>query len=123
MVGSNRSAAEVAGVEAWRTVTGSYVLAGLFTGVAAVLMAARYSSGDLELGAGTDYSAISALLVGGTAIEGGRGSPLRTLFGAFGIAMVQALLVLWGFGTPMQFLAVGVIVLAVIMLQTLGSRR
>jgi ribose/xylose/arabinose/galactoside ABC-type transport system permease subunit len=93
MVGSNRRAAEV-------------------------LMAARYGSGDLELGIGYDYSAISALLVGGTAIQGGQGSAVRTMFGAFGIATVEALLVLWGFSTQAQYLAIGVIVLAVVMLQT-----
>ena len=123
MVGSNARAARAAGIVIWRTVTGAYVWAGLFTAVSAVLMAARYASGDMEHGIGYDYHAISAVLVGGTAIQGGDGSALRTLLGTVIISVIQGLLLLWGFSTQMQYLIVGVIVLGVIMLHTLGEAR
>ena len=123
MVGSNHRAAVAAGLVTWRTVTGAYVVAGLFTAFSAVLMAARYASGDMEHGIGYDYHAISAVLVGGTAIQGGEGSALRTLWGTVIISVIQGLLLLWGFSTQMQYLIVGVIVLIVIMLQTLGESR
>jgi len=86
-------------------------------------MAARYASGDMEHGIGYDYHAISAVLVGGTAIQGGEGSAVRTLVGTGIIAVIQGLLLLWGFSTSMQYLIVGIIVLGVIMLQTLGETR
>src|SRR5262249_1524681 len=121
MVGSNHRPAVAAGIVTWRTITGAYVVAGLFTALSAVLMAARYASGDMEHGIGYDYHAISAVLVGGTAIQGGEGSTLRTLAGTVIISLVQGLLLLWGFSTPMQYLIVGVIVLGVIMLHTLGE--
>jgi len=123
MVGSNLRAAQAVGVETWRTVTGAYVVAGLCTAFSAVLMAARYASGDMEHGLGYDYQAISAVLVGGTFIGGGEGSALRTLFGAFIIAVVEGLLLLNGFTTQWQYLTIGLIVLAVMMLQTLGEER
>ena len=123
MVGSNHRAAVAAGIVTWRTVTGAYVVAGLFTALSAVLMAARYASGDMEHGIGYDYQAISAVLVGGTAIQGGEGSAWRTLLGTVIISVIQGLLLLWGFATPMQYLIVGIIVLGVIMLQTLGESR
>jgi ribose/xylose/arabinose/galactoside ABC-type transport system permease subunit len=122
MVGSNRRAAEAVGIEPWRTVTGAYLVAGGFTAFSSVLMAARYASGDMEHGLGYDYQAISAVLVGGTVIAGGQGSVLRTLAGAFFIAVVQGLLLLNGFSTQWQYLMIGLIVLVVIMLQTLGER-
>jgi ribose/xylose/arabinose/galactoside ABC-type transport system permease subunit len=121
MVGSNIRAAEAAGVETWHTVTGAYVIAGLCTACSAALMAARYASGDMEHGIGYDYQAISAVLVGGAAIGGGEGSALRTLAGAFIIALVEGLLLLNGFSTQMQYLTIGIIVLGVIMLHTLGE--
>jgi ribose/xylose/arabinose/galactoside ABC-type transport system permease subunit len=121
MVGSNWRAALAAGLEPARVVLGAYVAAGLCTALAGILMAARYSSGDLELGLGYDYSAISAVLVGGTAISGGEGSAIRTLIGAFIIAICQVLLLLHGFSPQIQYLAIGVIVLFVIMLQTLAD--
>ena len=119
MVGSNWRAALAAGLEPARVVLGAYVGAGLCTALAGILMAARYSSGDLELGLGYTYHAISAVLVGGTAIVGGEGSALRSLVGAFIIGICQVLLLLHGFSTQIQYLSIGLIVLFVIMLQTL----
>ncbi len=123
MVGSNWRAALAAGLEPARIVLGAYVAAGLCTALAGILMAARYSSGDLELGLGYDYNAISAVLVGGTAISGGEGSAIRSLVGAFIIGICQALLLLNGFSTQIQYLVIGVIVLLVIMLQTLADAQ
>lgn len=119
MVGSNWRASVAAGLAPARIVLGAYIAAGLCTALAGILMAARYSSGDLELGLGYDYSAISAVLVGGTVISGGEGSAVRSMVGAFIIAVCQVLLLLNGFSTQAQYLAIGVIVLVVIMLQTL----
>jgi ribose/xylose/arabinose/galactoside ABC-type transport system permease subunit len=123
MVGSNWRAALAAGLNPARIVLGAYIAAGFCTALAGILMAARYSSGDLELGLGYDYSAISAVLVGGTAISGGEGSAIRTLLGAFIIAICQVLLLLHGFSSQIQYLAIGVIVLVVIMLQTLADEH
>jgi ribose transport system permease protein len=119
MVGSSWRASVAAGLAPALIVLGAYIAAGLSTALAGILMAARYSSGDLELGLGYDYSAISAVLVGGTAISGGEGSAVRSMVGAFIIAVCQVLLLLNGFSTQAQYLAIGVIVLVVIMLQTL----
>ncbi len=117
LVGTNPRAAKAAGIEPWRTVLWAYVAAGLFTAVSAVLVAARYRSGDMEHGIGYEYRAISAVLVGGTAIQGGEGSVVRTLAGTLFIAVMQGLLILRGFGIEMQYLLIGLIVLGVIMLQ------
>jgi ribose/xylose/arabinose/galactoside ABC-type transport system permease subunit len=117
LVGTNPRAAKAAGIEPWRTVTWVYGIAGLFTAISAVLIAARYQSGDMEHGIGYEYQAVSAVLVGGTAIQGGEGSVLRTLAGTLFIAMMQGVLVLRGFGIEMQYLLIGALVLAVIILQ------
>ena len=69
MVGSNLRAAIAAGVNTASAITVAYVLAGACSAVSGVLLAARYGSGDMELGTGYDYTAIAAVLVGGTAIQ------------------------------------------------------
>jgi ribose/xylose/arabinose/galactoside ABC-type transport system permease subunit len=117
MVGSNERAAFAAGIGIPATITWAYIAAGLFTGIAAILIAARHASGDMEHGLGLDYAAISAVIVGGNAIEGGRGSALRAATGLLVITVMQGVLILHGFSTPMQHLAIGVIVLVVIVLQ------
>jgi ribose/xylose/arabinose/galactoside ABC-type transport system permease subunit len=123
MVGSNPRAAAAAGIRTALTVTVAYGLAGAFTSVSGVLLAARYGSGDMELGAGYDYSAIAAVLVGGTAIQGGSGSVVRTLIGVTVIAIVEVVLLLRGFSQQLQYLITGLIVLGVIMLHTLGEKH
>ncbi len=122
MVGSNPRAAEAAGIRPWRTISGAYLLAGLFSAVSGILIGARYGLGDMELGIGFDYDAIAGVLVGGTAIHGGEGSVLRTLLGVAVIAVVQVLLLLHGFSKEIQYLMTGLIVLGVIMLHTMGRR-
>jgi ribose/xylose/arabinose/galactoside ABC-type transport system permease subunit len=123
MVGSNLRAAIAAGVNTARAVTLAYVLAGACSAVSGVLLAARYGSGDMELGTGYDYTAIAAVLVGGTAIGGGSGSVVRTLVGVTVIAVIATVLLLRGFSQQWQYLITGLIVLAVIMLHTIGERR
>jgi ribose/xylose/arabinose/galactoside ABC-type transport system permease subunit len=117
LAGSNPRALLAAGMEPWRSAAWAYAIAGLFTSVSAVLIAARYGSGELQHGAGFEYGAISAVLVGGTVIHGGRGSVLQTVLGALLIAVLQAVLVLRGFNTQIQQLALGIVVLLVIVLQ------
>jgi ribose/xylose/arabinose/galactoside ABC-type transport system permease subunit len=123
MVGSNLRAAIAAGINTAKTVTVAYVLAGACSAVSGVLLAARYASGDMELGLGYDYTAIAAVLVGGTAIQGGSGSVMRTLIGVTMIAIIATVLLLRGFSQQWQYLITGMIVLAVIMLHTIGERR
>jgi len=123
MVGSNPRAAAAAGVRTAVTVAVAYGLAGLFAAVSGVLLAARYGSGDMELGAGYDYTAIAAVLVGGTSIQGGSGSVVRTLIGVTVIAIVEVVLLLQGYSQQLQYLITGLIVLGVIMLHTLGEKH
>lgn len=123
MVGSNPRAAVAAGVNSGLAVTVAYCLAGACSAVSGVLLAARYGSGDMELGTGYDYTAIAAVLVGGTAIQGGSGSVVRTLIGVTVIAIIEVVLLLRGFSQQLQVLFTGLIVLAVIMLHTIGERR
>ncbi len=123
MVGSNSRAANAVGVSPGFAITVAYALAGAFSAVAGVLLAARYGSGDMELGTGYDYTAIAAVLVGGTAIQGGSGSVVRTLIGVTVIATIEVVLLLRGFSQQLQYLFTGLIVLAVIMLHSIGERR
>ena len=123
MVGSSCRAAEAVGVSTWRTVTGAYVWAGFFTSLAGVMLAIRYDSANMDYGVAYDYDAIAAVLVGGTAIGGGNGSAVRTFAGAMVIAAVQVMLLLRGLRQEWQYLAAGLIVLTVIILQARGSER
>jgi ribose/xylose/arabinose/galactoside ABC-type transport system permease subunit len=122
LIGSSFRAAEAVGIHTWRTVTGAYLWAGLFTAPAGIMLAMRYDAASMNYGVGYEYDAIAAVLVGGTVIKGGEGSVLRTLAGALVIGIIQVVLVLQGLRTEWQYLIAGLIVLGVIALQTQGTR-
>lgn len=123
MIGNSPRAAEAAGIRTWRSITGAYIVAGICTAVPGVMLASRYGLANMEYGIGYDYDAIAAVLVGGTAIHGGEGNVLRTFLGVVVIAVVQVVVLLYGFRQEWQYLITGLIVLAVIMLHTVGGDR
>ena len=87
------------------------------------MLATRYDAANMDYGVAYDYDAIAAVLVGGTAIGGGHGSAIRTFAGAMVIAAVQVMLLLRGLRQEWQYLAAGLIVLGVIILQARGNGR
>jgi ribose/xylose/arabinose/galactoside ABC-type transport system permease subunit len=118
MVGSSFRAARAAGLPSRATTVGAYCFAGLFSSVTGILLALRYGRAGMEFGLGYDYSAIAAVLVGGSSIAGGHGSAVRTFAGMMIIGIVQVVLLLRGFRQEWQYLITGAIVLGVIMLNS-----
>jgi len=121
MVGGSLRAAEAVGVRTWRTISGAYLWAGVFSALAGIMLAIRYDSASMDFGVGYEYEAVAAVLVGGTAVKGGEGSVVRTLAGALIIAIIQVVLLLKGLRQEWQYLLAGLIVLAVVILQTRGA--
>jgi len=80
-VGSDREAARLAGIEPVRVVFLVFVLMGALTGLAGLLNAVRFSSVPSSAGLGLELKAVAAVVVGGTAIRGGRGTLLGTFIG------------------------------------------
>ena len=80
-VGSDREAARLAGIEPDRVIFWVFVLMGALTGLAAYLNAARFSAVPGNIGIGLELKAVAAVVVGGTAIRGGRGTLPGTLVG------------------------------------------
>jgi len=113
-VGGNAKAAHLSGINVPLTQFLAFVIAGLMTGVGAVLMAARLNSGSPNYGAGLELQAIAAAVIGGASLAGGRGDVLATLLGAMTITIVQNGLNLNAVPTSTQGLVIGlIIVLAV----------
>ena len=79
--GSNREAARLAGLDTSLIVFAVFVVAGALTGLAALLNAVRFNQIPTNAGLGLEMKVIAAVVVGGTAITGGRGSLAGTLLG------------------------------------------
>jgi ribose transport system permease protein len=120
--GENKKAARAAAISVATISAGAFAVAGACTGLAGVLIGAANQNASLFIESTYTFDAIAAVLVGGTAVTGGRGSASRTLFGAIVIATISSLLLLRGYSTGIQILVKGVIVLVVVVLVRLGSR-
>ncbi|CAN5205241.1 ABC transporter permease [soil metagenome] len=91
-VGSDEEAARLAGIDSKGTILGAFVLTGALVGLGAVLNVVRFSVVPSNTGLGLELQAVAAVVVGGTAITGGRGTVVGTfvgvlLLGTIGTAM------------------------------------
>ncbi len=96
-VGSDAEAARLAGINGPNVVFGIFALMGALTGIAALLNAIRFSEIPGNSGVGLELKAIAAVVVGGTAITGGRGTLIGTLIG---VALLGTI------GTALTFLGI-----------------
>jgi ribose transport system permease protein len=113
-LGSNEEATRLSGVNVVRWKIAIYTLAGVFSGLGGVLIAARLNSAQPALGLGYELDAIAAAVIGGTSLSGGEGSILGTVIGAFIIStLTNGLRIL---SVPQEWQTVitgGIVILAV----------
>ena len=87
-IGSNEAATALSGVNVRRWKIIVYTMAGLFVGLAGVLSASRLSSAQPTGGLGLELEAIAAVVIGGTSLQGGKGSIIGTVIGALIMAVL-----------------------------------
>jgi fructose transport system permease protein len=110
-VGNSPEAARLTGIPVDRVILGVYALAGLFYGIAALLSVARTGVGDPQAGQTENLDAITAVVLGGTSLFGGRGIILGTLVGAVIVGVFRNGLTLMGVASVYQTLITGILVI------------
>lgn len=95
-VGGNATAAQLCGINVRRVRILIFTLSGLLAAVTGILLAARLGSGNAGAANGLEFDVIAAVVVGGTALSGGRGSLFGTLLGVLVITLIGNGLVLLG---------------------------
>ncbi len=117
-VGSNERASKLSGIDINKIKRRVYAIIGLLVGVAAVIQVSRIGSMDYaNAGSGYEMDAISAVIVGGTSMSGGKGTILGTIFGTLIIAVMNNLLNLLGVPPFLREAFKGVIVIGAVLLQ------
>ncbi len=110
--GGNRDAAWLSGIRVNRVLLVAYALCGLCAGLAGVLVASRLNAGYSHAGEFYELDAVTAVVVGGTSLFGGRGSIWGTLAGAFFIGVLNNGLNLFNVAAYDQLMLKGVVLLA-----------
>jgi fructose transport system permease protein len=123
-IGNNPEAVRLAGVSTDRLLILVYTVAGLLYGVAALLLIARTEVGDPQTGVAGNFNleSITAVVLGGTSLFGGRGNVLGTLIGALIIGVFRNGLLLMGIPSIYQLLITGVLVIMAVSVDQLSQR-
>jgi simple sugar transport system permease protein len=115
-VGGNAEATRLSGINVPRVRVVVFTLTGLAAAVVGVLQSARLSSGTASIGIGVEFDAIAAVIIGGTALSGGRGSVLGTFIGVIFITVLGNGMVLLGVNPYAQDVVRGAVVLVAVLI-------
>jgi fructose transport system permease protein len=113
-VGDDIEAARLAGIRTDRVLLSVYVVAGLICAIAAWALIGRIGSASPQAGQTSNLDAITAVVIGGTSLFGGRGSIVGTLLGALIVGVFRNGLALWGVNVLWQEFTVGVLIIVAV---------
>lgn len=122
-IGSNEEAVRLSGVNTKRWKIMIYSFAGIFTGLAGVIIASRLDSAQPQIGVGYELQAIAAVIIGGTSLMGGRGTILGTVIGALIMSVVINGLRIMSIQTEWQNVVVGIVILLAVYADNLRNRQ
>ncbi len=121
-VGNNPEATRLVGIPTQRVLLGVYVIAGAFYGIASLLSVARTGVGDPNAGQTENLDAITAVVLGGTSLFGGRGVVLGSLVGALIVGVFRNGLTLMGVSSIYQVLVTGILVILAVAADQLSRK-
>jgi fructose transport system permease protein len=122
-VGNSPEAARLTGINTRKLLLTVYATAGLIYGIASLLSIARTSVGDPNAGQTDNLDSITAVVLGGTSLFGGRGSVIGTLIGALIVGVIRSGLQIIGVDSIYQILITGILVIVAVALDQLSRRR
>lgn len=122
-MGNNPEAARLMGIPTRRLILAVYTFAGLTYGIAALLAVARTGVGDPQAGQTDNLESITAVVLGGTSLFGGRGVILGSLVGALIVGVFRNGLTLMGVASVYQILITGILVILAVATDQLSRRQ
>ncbi len=120
--GSNAAAARLAGIDPDRVVFWVFTLIGALTGAAALFNSVRFNQIPSNAGVGMEMQVIAAVIVGGTAVTGGRGTVAGTLLGVILLGMIGPALTFLGVSAYWEHAIQGGIILAAVAIDAVSIR-
>lgn len=122
-IGGNLEAARLAGIAVDRVKIAIFAVQGLMAGLAGVVLASRMTSGQPNSSVGLSLDVISACVLGGVSLSGGKGTMLGTIVGVFIMGTVQNAMNLLNIPTFYQYVARGIILLLAVLFDQMRQKR
>jgi Ribose/xylose/arabinose/galactoside ABC-type transport systems, permease components len=122
-IGSNVEAAKLSGVDVGRIKILVYTLCGFFTAIAGVIMLSRINSGLSITGGGFEFSVLTACVLGGVSINGGKGTMMGAFIGVLIIGVLNNGLILLNIGEYAQLVLRGFVLLLAVVYDTMSRDR
>ena len=121
--GGNERAAELSGVPVKRVKITVYVLSGVCAAVAGLVLSSQLTSAGPTAGTTYELTAIAAVVIGGAALTGGRGTVIGTMLGAFVIGFLSDGLVIIGVSAYWQTVFTGAVIVTAVLLNSIKYGR
>ena len=116
-IGGNSEAARLAGVRVTLTLIIVYAISAVFAGSAGIILTGRLSLGTAIVGQGAELDAIAAVVIGGASMNGGKGTVINTVIGAFVIGLIVNIMNINQIPAYPQLITRGVIILIAVIWQ------
>jgi len=122
-IGSNPKAALLSGINVSGLQILSFTIMGFLAGVAGILYASRIATATSTVGAGAELQAITAVILGGASLSGGRGTIWGALIGVFFMGLMKNVLIISRFSSEWQGIVLGAVLVAAVAIDSLMNRR
>ncbi len=123
IVGSNYDVGKMSGINVTKTVMGAFILSSVFASIAGVFMTSLNQVGAFYIGQGYDFMAVTAIILGGMSLAGGRGNMLGVFGGVFTLGLISNIMTLIGIGTFTQKMITGIIFVIVVAVNARSLRK
>ena len=121
-VGGNLEAAKYTGIKTKRILMSVYIISGLASALAGIMIASRMYSANGLIGQGYELDAIAAVIIGGTSFTGGKGTLIGTLFGAILMGVLNNWMTLMGISYYWQQVVRGTVIVIAVIVDTLRTK-
>ena len=122
-IGSNAKAAHLSGIAVERLQVLAFTLVGLIAGLAGIVYAARVATASSTVGMGKELGAITACVLGGASLQGGRGTAWGALLGVLFVAVVQNMLLIKQVRPEWQGIILGLVLVLAVAVDSILNRK
>ncbi len=123
LIGSNFEVAKMTGIQVTKLAQSTYIISGFLSAIAGIFLASLGKVGAYYQGEGYDFRAVTAIVIGGMSLAGGRGSVVGVLGGVLVIGLLGNVMTLMGIDTFSQSVVTGTIFIIVVGLNARSIRK